>query len=292
MVMMARIARIFLILASFPGMALAAAAKPEIQPPPYVEGMPQYNITAGKNIEFDAFTFNTGRQLVEEVEGRIWQRRYKLKSGLPQNPSSLQVARNYSNLLRSLGAANVVEMNYSDAAKRMYGSTGSRVVFGSFVKDKKEIRVEMQVNGGASEYTLTILEPDAMVQDVGEAPTADEMLRAIRDQGHIAMYINFDTGKWTIKPESLPIIEQVAAMLKSASDLRLRIEGHTDSAGTPASNKTLSDNRAKAVVDAIVVKGIAAGRLSAVGMGQEKPIADNTTEEGKAKNRRVELVRQ
>ena len=289
--MIARIALIPFVLLIFCGTAMAAVDAGK-QPPPYVEGMPQYRIESGKNIEFDAFTFNTGRQLAEEVEGHIWQRVYRLNSGLPQNPSSLQVARNYANLLRSLGSANVVEMNYRDGAKRIYGSDGSRIVFGSFVKDGKEIRMEMQVQGGAGEYTLTILKPDAMIQDVGEAPTADEMLRAIRDQGHVALYINFDTGKWTIKPESLPIIEQVAAMLKSAGDLRLRIEGHTDSVGTPASNKTLSDNRAKAVVDAIVAKGIAAGRLSSVGMGQEKPLADNATEEGKAKNRRVELVRQ
>ena len=141
------------------------------QPPPYVSGLPQYQISSGRNIEFDAFTFNTGKQLVEELEGQVWQRVYRLDSALPQNPSSLQVARNYANLLRSLGSANVVEMHYSDAARRMYGSTGSRVVSGSFIKDNRELRVEMQVQGGAGEYTLTILEPSEMRQDVGEAPS-------------------------------------------------------------------------------------------------------------------------
>jgi outer membrane protein OmpA-like peptidoglycan-associated protein len=69
------------------------------------------------------------------------------------------------------------------------------------------------------------------------------------------------------------------------------VEGHTDNVGNPKSNKTLSDERAKSVVAAIVSQGIDTKRLSAAGYGQDKPIADNKTEEGKAKNRRVELVK-
>ena len=69
------------------------------------------------------------------------------------------------------------------------------------------------------------------------------------------------------------------------------MEGHTDNVGSPASNKTLSEARAKSVVSAIVSQGVAADRLSPVGFGQDKPIADNSTDEGRAKNRRVELVK-
>jgi outer membrane protein OmpA-like peptidoglycan-associated protein len=69
------------------------------------------------------------------------------------------------------------------------------------------------------------------------------------------------------------------------------IEGHTDNVGTASSNKTLSENRAKSVLDAIVARGIEKSRLSAKGWGQEKPIGDNKTEEGRAKNRRVEIVK-
>jgi outer membrane protein OmpA-like peptidoglycan-associated protein len=73
--------------------------------------------------------------------------------------------------------------------------------------------------------------------------------------------------------------------------LKIGVEGHTDSVGSPKSNKILSDDRAKAVVGEIVARGIDANRLSAVGHGQDRPIADNKTEEGRAKNRRVELVK-
>jgi len=80
-------------------------------------------------------------------------------------------------------------------------------------------------------------------------------------------------------------------MMNSNPDLKIGVEGHTDNVGTPASNKTLSEARAKSVVSAIVAQGIAADRLSPVGFGQDKPITDNNTEEGRAQNRRVELVK-
>jgi len=94
-----------------------------------------------------------------------------------------------------------------------------------------------------------------------------------------------------IKPESQGIVEQIAALLKANPDLKLSIEGHTDNVGTPQGNKTLSEQRAQSVMNAVVGRGIAAVRLSAVGWGQDKPVADNRSEEGRAKNRRVEIVK-
>jgi outer membrane protein OmpA-like peptidoglycan-associated protein len=107
----------------------------------------------------------------------------------------------------------------------------------------------------------------------------------------MALYINFDTNKATIKPESAGIIDQIVELMKSQPHLKLSIEGHTDSQGSPASNKTLSLNRSKAVIKAVSEGGIDASRMSAVGWGQEKPVADNRKEEGRAKNRRVEIVK-
>ena len=80
-------------------------------------------------------------------------------------------------------------------------------------------------------------------------------------------------------------------MLNSNASLKISIEGHTDNVGDAVSNKKLSNDRAKAVMDALVAKGIDKTRLSSLGWGQEKPVADNRTEDGRTKNRRVEIVK-
>lgn len=110
-------------------------------------------------------------------------------------------------------------------------------------------------------------------------------------KGFVTLQINFETAKADIKPESQYIIDQVVELLNDDETLNVSIEGHTDNVGSAASNKTLSENRAKSVMNAIIAKGIDKSRLSAKGWGQEKPIADNKTEDGRAKNRRVEIVK-
>jgi len=121
--------------------------------------------------------------------------------------------------------------------------------------------------------------------------TATDMLAALTNSGRMALYINFDTGQATIKPESEKTIDEIASLLRDNPELQLSIEGHTDNVGSPASNKALSIERAQTVMAAVVEKGIDASRLTAVGWGQEKPIAPNRSEEGRAKNRRVEIVK-
>lgn len=101
--------------------------------------------------------------------------------------------------------------------------------------------------------------------------------------------IQFDLGKASIKPESKGLLNKLAAAAKLCPEARIEISGHTDSSGNAASNKSLSEARAVAVVDALVSRGIARKRLIAVGYGAEKPIGDNATEEGRRKNRRTEF---
>src|SRR4051794_23081778 len=110
---------------------------------------------------------------------------------------------------------------------------------------------------------MNILEMETMKQDIA----ASEKLEALNKEGSIALYINFETGKADIKAESQQIIAQVADMMKAAPTLKVSIEGHTDNVGTPASNKTLSDARAKAVMKAVAALGVEATRLSAKGWG-------------------------
>ena len=94
-----------------------------------------------------------------------------------------------------------------------------------------------------------------------------------------------------LKPDGTAAVAQIVALLKQDRSLKLSIEGHTDNVGNAAANKKLSQARADAVMQAVIAGGTSASRLSAKGFGQEVPVADNRTEEGRAKNRRVELVR-
>jgi outer membrane protein OmpA-like peptidoglycan-associated protein len=117
------------------------------------------------------------------------------------------------------------------------------------------------------------------------------MLEALNAKGSVALYINFETSKSIIKPESQTIVDQIAQLLKENPALKINVEGHTDNVGTPAANQTLSESRAKAVMNTLVTKGIYKTRLAAKGWGQTKPVSDNNTDDGKAKNRRVEIVK-
>jgi outer membrane protein OmpA-like peptidoglycan-associated protein len=122
----------------------------------------------------------------------------------------------------------------------------------------------------------------------GAVPLYDRMMS---DGKFITYGITFDVGKSTIKPESMGEINRIATLMKENADLKFSVEGHTDSSGSAATNQTLSEARSQAVVDKLVSMGIAADRLKAAGKGQTSPIADNGTDEGRAKNRRVEFVK-
>ena len=102
--------------------------------------------------------------------------------------------------------------------------------------------------------------------------------------------LNYQTGSAGLTPESARTVTDVVAILKAYPTAKVRLEGHTDNTGDPAANKQLSLNRAKSVRDMMVANGIDAARLDYAGFGQERPIASNDTEDGRAKNRRTELV--
>jgi outer membrane protein OmpA-like peptidoglycan-associated protein len=122
----------------------------------------------------------------------------------------------------------------------------------------------------------------------GAVPLYDRLA----SDGKIITYgITFDVGKATIKPESMTEINRIAQLMKDNPDIKFSVEGHTDNTGNAASNQTLSENRSKAVMDKLVGMGIAPDRLKSAGKGQTKPLADNATDEGRAKNRRVEFVK-
>ena len=146
------------------------------------------------------------------------------------------------------------------------------------------------VSTGSDRYWVDTVKETEMAQDM--RATAEMMANDISATGHFAVYgIYFDTDKAEIKPESEPALAEMAKLLKSKPALNVFIVGHTDNTGTFEHNLRLSMDRATSVVDALAGKhGIAAARLKPYGMASLAPVASNNTEDGKAKNRRVELV--
>lgn len=142
-------------------------------------------------------------------------------------------------------------------------------------------------------YLLDVIEPKPLEGGLVTISAA-VLASSITAAGHASVYgIYFDTGKAIIKPESKPVLNEIAKLLKTQPDLKLHVVGHTDNVGQLTANMTLSKQRADAVVAALVSQyQIAAGRLQAGGVGPLSPVATNRTEDGRSKNRRVELVEQ
>ena len=116
--------------------------------------------------------------------------------------------------------------------------------------------------------------------------------KAIAETGKfVTNNILFETGKATLKPESMEEIEKVADYMKKNPNARFEVQGHTDNQGSDKINDPLSQQRAEAVVKALEEKGVDPFNLRAVGKGAHEPVADNKTEEGRAKNRRVEFIK-
>ena len=217
-------------------------------------------------------------------EGNLFSIDYGFNSDAGQKYlSPFQVIKNYENaIIKNGGKMLYKNTNVQDAEIEATFQLSTK---------EKDYWVKLGNFGGTANevehFFLYVLEMEPMKQEI----LASEMMDALNRDGFISLYINFETGKADIEPDSQPIIEQIVEMLKQNTALKISIEGHTDNVGSAKSNQVLSESRAKSVMDAVVEKGIAKNRLSFKGFGDKKPISDNSTEEGRAKNRRVEIVK-
>jgi OOP family OmpA-OmpF porin len=288
--------------AMVPGFDVSRA--PVANPPqgqfPYVgliEGYKPINSEFGKDARFDRYEFFDGTKIIP-VEGRL-----ATIVAQGTGASTFEIFKTYESLVTRLGGVKVYEgvdpkhqesttPEYTDRRHRN-GFSADRVGVYMVRTPASEIWVEAYYSDLASnrdKYFLTVVEKKGLETRASLLP-AEEMKRELDSKGHVALYINFDFDKADIKPDSRPIINEVVKLLSTNPSLNLTVEGHTDNVGIPDYNKRLSDARAKSVVAALTAQGIQERRLRAAGFGQEKPIADNSTDAGRAQNRRVELVK-
>lgn len=274
---------------------------------PLFNRMPNFEIYDCNVVDFDAVDFakpglkQWDREKpgdYETIEGKVFSISYKLKDGVTPPPSALQIIRNFQNAAKAAGGTVLGDFPKPFAAeiarnmeKFMVDSPGGtsyqRYTNLKFVKGDSEYWVNVAASADYNDYNLVIVERKTMAQDVN----VNELVDKLNKEGFITLYVNFDTGQSTIKPDSAKTLDDAATVLKAASTLQILVGGHTDNVGTAAANLKLSEDRAKAVMAVLVQRGIAATRLTAQGFGQTQPIADNRTEDGRAKNRRVELVK-
>lgn len=237
---------------------------------PMFTRMKNFYITSYDAKEFDRQEFVDDKGKEMNVEGKTYIIEYYMDEGA-REITPIQIIKNFENAVKKAGGTFY---EYTD-----------NTVFLNVKKGSKETWAK--VNATAESYLLTITEKEGLKQEI----TASDMLDALNKNGFIALYINFDTNKSTIKPESQPTIDQIALLMKNNPDLKVSIEGHTDNTGTAANNNILSQQRADSVKAAVVKQSINVARMTTKGWGQDKPVADNRTEEGRAKNRRVEIVK-
>jgi len=244
---------------------------------PLFTRMPDYWIHSCDQKEYDGWTFEAGGGKAVQVNGQSWQIRYYPQASLKSKPSELQILLNFENAVNKLGGTVLSKGRNKEILK--------------LSRDGKEVWVEVTTEF-TGKYSLRIVEKKAMAQDI--VANADAFSNDLKTMGHSAVYgIYFDTGKFAIKPESEQAISEIAKLLKSDAGLKVYVVGHTDNVGGLEANMKLSQDRADAVVQALIRNGgIEASRLKAYGNGPFAPVASNDTEEGRAKNRRVELVKQ
>jgi OmpA-OmpF porin, OOP family len=245
---------------------------------PLISRMPDFWISEYKENEFDSYKFIGGDKKVLIIEGHKYSILYKLNSGAT-DPGALKVTRNMQDALKKIGGKVLLDDTFNKLSTVLVQ------------KDSKETWIEVRCYSGIM-FRLTIVEREIMKQEV--VANAEAMGNDINNTGHVSVYgIFFDTGKAEIKPESDTAIAQISKLLKNIVSLKLYVVGHTDNAGTIDANVKLSKDRADAVVNSLINRyGIPAERLKSYGIASLSPVASNDTEEGRARNRRVELVKQ
>lgn len=242
--------------------------------------MPGYAISRCEEKEFERYEVPVSSDFkTQALEGKYTWILYGLNEGA-RAASALQIARNYANAAAAVGGKTIAD----------FEDGGEQYLTMKIEKGGSEIW--MHVEAASSQYNLYIVEKRLMKQDV--KADASSLASSIRETGRASVYgIYFDTGKWDVKPESEPALKEIAKMLKADPKLKLYVVGHTDNVGAFDYNVKLSNSRADAVVRSLVgAHGIAASRLQPFGAGPTAPVQSNQTEEGRAKNRRVELVAQ
>jgi OmpA-OmpF porin, OOP family len=233
----------------------------------------------------------------QHLEGKITLIKYVP----PKGRSTLEIFRNYEQGLQKAGFAEVFKCTDQDqcgtgSPRKLgyYGGWTNHYLAGKLSRSEGDVYAAVNISqSNEGDLFLVIIELKPMESGLITVD-ASSLANDITRTGHASVYgIYFDTGKADVKPESDATLKEIAKLLDQDAKLKLYVVGHTDNVGTLASNMDLSKRCGDAVVKVLATKyNIAVARLSAQGDGSTAPVASNDSDEGRAKNRRVELVKQ
>jgi len=255
---------------------------------------------------FDRHGFIAGGKVVTQ-EGREALFQYNLgNSPADHHYSELEFLRNYENAIAALGGRKISSVQLTpeviaaaggrEQIEKYWAAAAPAVPEAehhTYLIRTADKEYWIHVSAGAIVPPMgfvAVLEKQGMKSSLGFLDAA-AMKKELDAKGRVALYINFDTDKATLRPDAQPVIAEVNKLLSSDETLKLSIEGHTDNSGAAEHNRSLASSRARSVLGALVGLGVDPSRLASKGFGPDKPIADNSTDEGRAKNRRVELVK-
>jgi len=276
----------------------------------------QYVLALGKPVEKEFREHGLYLSKFEDLEGKIIRIQYLI----PPEEGIFKVYKNYTLALENANynilftSSDREESNWTFWGDDFYGGSlpinklgedfynangqeGFYFCTAKGIMNENDVYISIFINKGEEYGEQFILVTQEIIEInplVTRLVTAQKITDNIDRLGHIAIYgVYFETGKYDIKPESEKALTEIAAFLKANPDNKYFIVGHTDNTGDFNANMTLSENRAKAVMDYLVNKsGVDAAQLKAHGVGPMCPVTANSTDSGKARNRRVEIVRQ
>lgn len=241
-------------------------------------------VPGGEYLDFSEYAFRvkdpeSNKVVKKTVQGKFWKLTYRLfdaQGNWDGSHSVLEYRENYKQAALEKGGAILFE-DQGNLTFTLPGDDGSTTWCEVHIWNK-------------SQQDLRIIEEAGFEKSLTFGPA--EMKAALDKEGRVQLYgIFFDLDKATLKEESVKQLQHVVTLMKNDPGLVLEVQGHTDDQGSDDYNLTLSQRRAETVVKYLELFGIDAGRLTPKGYGESKPVMPNTTEEGRAKNRRVELVK-
>lgn len=291
------------------GMGIDAISIPEsmasLPPFPFFkvpDGLESQLSDSERSISFDREHMIAGDKVVT-LEGKVFRDRFLLANDT-RAYTGIEFQRNYANAIKALGGREVSHAQYTNEVNDAFG--GREAVDAHFHgicasdgcdnhtwlirQDGKDYWVLVSTGAIPLHGGVVVLEKEGMRQSLGFLDAA-AMKQALDANGHVALQVNFDVDKARLRADASAIIDEISTLLRANPSLRLSIDGHTDNSGSADHNLALSSERAAAVVAALVGNGIQATRLQSRGFGPNQPVADNSAEAGRARNRRVELVK-